>query len=114
MVESTKTKLTSAEELARMEKIHFRHRDSIRMRKFADEEILGGFEIRKHSESWGIWQLRNLMFTDKRLRNFDGDKMQRLIDITKIKGITKNVYCGQKVEFVLHIKDEYDYRICCN
>ena len=54
------------------------------------------------------------MLTNKRLRNFNGDRMKRLIDVTKIKAVTKNIYKGQLVDMAIHVKDEYDYRFACN
>ena len=51
------------------------------------------------------------MLTNTRLMNLDGVKIKRSIEITKIKGLTKNIKNGNLDEFLVHVKDEYDYEI---
>ena len=51
------------------------------------------------------------MLTDARLINLDGVKIKRSIELTKIKGLTRNIKNGNLDEFLVHVKDEYDYEI---
>ena len=51
------------------------------------------------------------MLTDSRLMNLDGVNIKRIIELTKIKGLTKNIKNGNLDEFLVHVQDEYDYEI---
>ena len=51
------------------------------------------------------------MLTDSRLMNLDGVKVKRKIELTKIKGLTRNIKNGNLDEFLVHVQDEYDYEI---
>ena len=51
------------------------------------------------------------MLTDARLINLDGVKIKRSIELTKIKGLTRNIKNGNLDEFLVHVQDEYDYEI---
>ena len=47
------------------------------------------------------------------LYNLKKDSVQRKIDISLMKGITKSLKKDVK-EFIIHVKDEYDYRFECD
>ena len=54
-------------------------------------------------------QDRILLLTNLNLYNIKKDSVQRKINIGSIKAITKSTKAGNP-EFVVHIKNEYDYR----
>ena len=54
-------------------------------------------------------QDRTLLLTNLNLYNIKKDQVQRKINIGSIKAITKSTKAGNP-EFVVHIKNEYDYR----
>mgnify|MGYP000909006503 FL=1 len=54
-------------------------------------------------------QKRVLAFTNKRIINFDGKSVKRMIDLEKIRGFTINDH-PTSFEFVFHVKGESDYR----
>ena len=43
------------------------------------------------------------MLTDARLINLDGMKIKRSIELTKIKGLTRNIKNGNLDEFLVHV-----------
>ena len=49
------------------------------------------------------------MLTTQRLVNIHKDEVKRSIKLNTIKAVTLNKSSGS-VEFVVHVKDEYDYR----
>jgi hypothetical protein len=53
-----------------------------------------------------------LLLTNQALYNLKKDSVQRKIDINLMKGITKSLKKDVK-EFIIHVKDEYDYRFEC-
>lgn len=54
-----------------------------------------------------------LAFTNKRIINFDGKSVKRMIDLEKIRGFTINDH-PTCFEFVFHVKGESDYRYRCS
>ena len=50
-----------------------------------------------------------MLLTNQALYNLKKDSVQRKIDINLMKGITKSLKKDVK-EFIIHVKDEYDYR----
>jgi len=50
-----------------------------------------------------------LAFSNKRIINFDGKKVKRMIDLEKLKGFTMN-NSPSSFEFVFHVIGESDYR----
>lgn len=54
-------------------------------------------------------QRRTLAFSNKRIINFDGKKIKRMIDLEKVKGLTINDN-QTNFEFVFHVTGESDYR----
>ena len=61
---------------------------------------------------WGMKQERCLLLTNMALYNLKKDSIQRKIGINLMKGITKSLKKDVK-EFLVHVKDEYDYRFEC-
>lgn len=55
-----------------------------------------------------------MLITDKRLRSFNDTKCKRIIDLSKLKGFTKNHQNGDVTDFIIHVDGEYDYRYLCN
>jgi len=53
-----------------------------------------------------------LLLTNMALYNLKKESIQRKIDINLMKGITKSLKKDVK-EFLVHVKDEYDYRFEC-
>ena len=49
------------------------------------------------------------MLTNIKLHNLEKNSIKRSIELADIKGITKNSKEGETDEFVIHVKDEYDY-----
>ena len=59
------------------------------------------------------WQQeRNFVITTMNLYNFNKKKIRRVIAISNLKGITKNLQTNSK-EFVIHVENEPDYRVEC-
>ncbi len=58
---------------------------------------------------WFLKQSRVLLLTNSRIYNLKGDKIQRKIAVSSIRGLTRSTKSGN-LEFVVHVKDEYDYR----
>ena len=60
------------------------------------------------------WQQeRSFVITNEQVYNFNKKKLRRAIPIKSLAGITKNLTSGSK-EFVLHVKNEPDYRLSCD
>ena len=55
-----------------------------------------------------------MLCTTKRLINLDDNKIKRNIEIAKLKALTKNVKHERKIDFILHVKGEYDYKLKCD
>ena len=54
-------------------------------------------------------QERTLLLTNHSLYNIKKDAIQRKIGIMSVKSLTKSTK-KENTEFVVHIKNEYDYR----
>ena len=54
-----------------------------------------------------------MLLTNQALYNLKKDSIQRKITINLMKGITKSLKKDVK-EFIIHVKDEYDYRFECD
>ena len=54
-----------------------------------------------------------LLLTTQQLCNIDGNEIKRSIKLENIQALTKNTG-STKTEFLLHVKDEYDYRFKCS
>ena len=52
-----------------------------------------------------------MVLTNKALWNVKGQELQRSILLTHMSGLTKNIKRGGHEEFIVHVKDEYDYRL---
>lgn len=50
------------------------------------------------------------MITNERVLNFNGVELKRGITITDLVGITKSLEKKGKVQFVIHVNNDYDYR----
>ena len=72
------------------------------------EEVIFSCAVAKYNR-WGMKQERTLLLTNHSLYNIKKDNIQRKIGILSIKAITKSTK-GGNFEFVVHIKNEYDYR----
>jgi len=57
-------------------------------------------------------QTRNLLLTTQHLANVKDHEFQRRIAIKSIKAMTKSTQLNNN-EFIVHVKDEYDYRFNC-
>ena len=57
-------------------------------------------------------QPRNLLLTTMQLCNVRGHEFQRRIQLCKMKALSKSTEPGN-LEFIVHVKDEYDYRFVC-
>lgn len=79
------------------------------MSQLENEQVVYSNKVKKFNKfDWA--QERILVITNLKLYNFKKNKMKRKIPIAKLLGITKSV-SKPYGEFVLHIKDEYDYRM---
>ena len=58
-------------------------------------------------------QERNFVITNENLYNFKNKKLRRVIGITSLVGLTKNMQEGSK-EFVIHVNNEPDLRMICD
>lgn len=59
------------------------------------------------------WQQeRNFVLTNQNIYNFNKKKLRRMIPIGNLNGITKNM-SQKSQEFVIHVKNESDYRVTC-
>ena len=74
------------------------------------EDIIFSCHVYKKNRFY-MKQKRNFCLTNARLLNLDGQKIKRSIEISKLKGLTKNVKNGNLDEFLIHVKDEHDYEI---
>ena len=74
------------------------------------EDIIFSCHVYKKNRFF-MKQKRNFCLTNARLLNLDGQKIKRSIEISKLKGLTKNIKNGNLDEFLIHVKDEYDYEI---
>jgi len=50
------------------------------------------------------------VITNERVLNFNGVEMKRAISITDLVGITKSLEKKGKIQFVIHVANDYDYR----
>lgn len=71
-----------------------------------NEKVFYSTMITKYNDQ-GIRQERSLVLTDNAIYNLKRNDIQRRIPYEKLESITKSKLSS---EFVLHIKDEYDYR----
>lgn len=55
-------------------------------------------------------QDRNIVITNLNLYNFKKKKLRRVVEIKDLAGLTKSLVEGNK-EFVVHVKQDYDYRL---
>ncbi|CDW83270.1 protein kinase domain containing protein [Stylonychia lemnae] len=79
------------------------------MTELANEQLVYSNRVKKFNRfDWT--QERIMIITNKRILNIKKQKIQRAIAIEKLVGVTKSV-SEPTGEFVLHIKDEYDYRM---
>lgn len=62
---------------------------------------------------FGMRQDRFLLLTTDKLANVKKTEFQRSIKIPNILGVTKST-SKDNFEFVVHVRDEYDYRFMCN
>jgi hypothetical protein len=57
---------------------------------------------------WGMRQERTLLLTNQCLYNIKKTHVQRKINVSNIKAVTKSTNPGNQ-QFIVHIKSEYDY-----
>ena len=72
------------------------------------EEVVFSCSVIKYNR-WGMKQERTLLLTNHSLYNIKKDNIQRKIGVVSIKALTKSSK-KDNLEFVVHIKNEYDYR----
>ncbi len=72
-----------------------------------NEKIFLSTAITKYND-FGLRQERSLCVTDKAVYNLKKNKVQRRIPLEKLEAMSLST---QSSEFVLHVKDEYDYRL---
>ncbi len=58
-------------------------------------------------------QERNLLLTTHRLANIKKKEFQRTIKINPIRALSRSTI-DNDFDFVVHVKDEYDYRFICD
>ena len=90
--------------------LNFASEPEVNGKLFEGEDIVFSCHVYKKNR-FGMKQKRNFMLTNCRLLNLEGTKIKRSIEISKLKGLTKNVKNGNLDEFLVHVKDEYDYEI---
>lgn len=71
------------------------------------EKVLFSCKVLKHNR-WGMRQYRGMLVTNTRIYNLKDVSIQRKIQISSVKAITKSTKAGY-LEFVVHVNDEYDY-----
>ena len=74
------------------------------------EEIIFSCYVKKKNRI-GWVQKRILLLTNIRLHNVEGKELKRSIELASIKALTKNIENGHTNEFIVHVKDEYDYEL---
>ena len=57
-----------------------------------------------------IKQDRSLVITNLNVYNFKRKKLRRVVPIDKLAGLTK-LLRSENQEFVIHVKQDYDYRL---
>ena len=78
----------------------------------SDEHIVYSCDVSKQNK-YHIWQKRQLLVTNKRIYNLCGHTFNRTIELTKVKALTKNLREGKEPEFLIHVENEWDYRLWC-
>ena len=68
-------------------------------------------EIEKQNRFF-IWSTRSLLLTTHQICNIKQNEIKRSIPLKNIDALTKNG--SNKEEFLLHVKNEYDYRMKCS
>lgn len=61
---------------------------------------------------FGMKQERNLLLTTNQLANIKKKEFQRKIKIKTIRGLSRSTK-DSDFDFIVHVKDEYDYRFIC-
>ena len=92
--------------------MNFRSNATIQKAMFKGEAIVLSCHVQKYNR-FKMKQTRNFVLTNQRVCNFDKEKLQRDVDVTKLIGVTKSVEKSSH-EFVIHFDHEYDYRFTSN
>ncbi|CDW73477.1 UNKNOWN [Stylonychia lemnae] len=94
--------------------LSFRHDTEIlsALDKQRNEKIIFSTGVIKYNR-FGMKQERNLLLTNVYLSNLKKKTFQRKIPIVKVKAATKSTQEGC-LEFIVHVKQEYDYRFVCD
>ena len=69
------------------------------------ERILFSCPTEKKNK-WGFKQYRTILITNIYIYNIDDNKIQRKIEVKDLQAFTYGKDCD---DFILHVKDEYDY-----
>lgn len=75
------------------------------------ESLVYSTKVIKYNR-FGMKQERNLLLTTHRLANIKKKEFQRTIKINTIRALSRSSI-EKDFDFVVHVKDEYDYRFIC-
>jgi len=75
------------------------------------EVIVFSTKVVKYNK-WGMKQERDLLLTTEKIYNIKKKEVQRPISIKSIMACTKSVN-AKELEFIIHVKNEYDYQFIC-
>lgn len=81
------------------------------LKQLTGESIIFSCPIEKKN-NWGVWQERRLVITDHAMYNVkDGQAIQRRIRLNCINALSRCVHQEGLLQFVVHVRDEYDYHL---
>lgn len=76
------------------------------------EDVIFSIIVLKFNR-WNMKQERTLLLTNFSLYNIKKDQVQRKIAVNLMNGLSKSMK-KDILEFIVHVKDEYDYRFECS
>lgn len=91
--------------------LQLKHDEVIMNKLEKNEHIVFSCKVMKYNR-FGIKQDRFLLLSTKKLCNVKKQDFKREIKIYDIEALTKSTEQGN-LEFIVHIKDAYDYRFIC-
>ena len=75
----------------------------------SNEQVVFSCSLFKKNR-FGMKQERTLLLTNLKLYNVKKNEMQRTIELSKIKGLTKSSDPKRATSFIVHVSMEYDYQ----
>ena len=91
--------------------LQLKHDEVIMNKLQKNEHIVFSCKVMKYNR-FGIKQDRFLLLSTQKLCNVKKQEFKREIKIYDIEALTKSTEANN-MEFIVHIKDAYDYRFIC-